>query len=283
MMWGLFPLYWKRLEAVDALQVLAHRIVWAALFTLLLLAIKGGLRGIVAVARDPRRLGMAVAAALLVTTNWGVYIWAVDHGHIVESSLGYYINPLVSVALGALFMREKMDGFTKASMAIATAGVLVATAMLGSPPWISLILALTFGFYGLVKKKAGFDPMTGLAVETLAVAPLALIYLASRHLAGEGAFGGPDLGATIFLAVAGPVTAIPLLTFAFAANRITLQRLGFIQYVSPTMQLVLGLFVYHEGISPALVVVFAAVLFAVLIYALSRREPARAPARTPAR
>lgn len=269
-MWGLFPLYWKRLESVDSFQVLAHRIVWAALFTLALLGFGGGLGGLRALFRDGRRALAAFGAAALITTNWGVYIWAVNHGHIVDSSLGYYINPLVSIALGAIFLRERLDGFTKAAMAIAAAGVLVASLMLGSPPWISLVLALTFGFYGLVKKRAALDPMTGLAAETLAAAPFALLYLGLRHAQGLGVFGGPDGGATLLLALAGPVTAIPLLTFAFAANRITLQRLGFIQYLSPSLQLLLGLLAYGERLRPPLMVAFAAVMFAVLLYAGTR-------------
>ncbi|HUX42804.1 MAG TPA: EamA family transporter RarD [Rectinemataceae bacterium] len=269
-MWGLFPLYWKRLEAIDPFQVLSHRIVWAALFTVFLLAFRGGFSGLLSLLANRKRLAVAFVAALLVTTNWGVYIWAVDNGNIAQSALGYYINPLVSVALGALFLREKLDGFTMAAIGIAAAGVIAATIILGSPPWISLILAFTFGFYGLVKKQAGLDPMTGLAAETLTVTPIALAYLIWRHSAGAGAFGGPDVGANILLVVAGPVTAIPLITFAFAANRITLQRLGFIQYVSPSMQLILGLFVYREELTPALIVAFVAVIGAVLIYAGSR-------------
>lgn len=274
LMWGLFPLYWKRLEAVDSFQVLAHRIIWAALFTIVLLALTSGFGGLRALLRDGKRLLAASAAAALISVNWGTYIWAVDHGHIAESSLGYYINPLVSMALGAIFLREKLDRFTAAAMIIAFAGVVAATFMLGAPPWISLVLAVTFGFYGLVKKRAGLDPMTGLAAETLVAAPFALAFLATQHLAGAGAFGGPDVGATVFLAVAGPVTAIPLLTFAFAANRITLQRLGFIQYVSPTMQLLLGLFVYGEVLSPALMVAFVAVIVAVALYAATRSRGA---------
>ncbi len=269
-MWGLFPLYWKRLEAIDPFQVLSHRIVWAALFTVILLAFRGGFSGLLSLLANRKRLAVAFVAALLVTTNWGVYIWAVDNGHIAQSALGYYINPLVSVALGALFLREKLDRFTMAAIGLAAAGVIAATIILGSPPWISLILAFTFGFYGLVKKQAGLDPMTGLAAETLTVTPIAVAYLLWNHAAGAGAFGGSDVWANVLLVVAGPVTAIPLITFAFAANRITLQRLGFIQYVSPSMQLILGLFVYREELTPALIVAFVAVIGAVLIYAGSR-------------
>ncbi len=278
-MWGLFPLYWKRLEAIDPFQVLSHRVVWAALFTVILLAWSGGLSKLLALLGNWRRLGAAALAAALVTTNWAVYIWAVDQGHIVQSALGYYINPLVSMALGAILLREKLDRFTLVAIGIATAGVIAATLMLGSPPWISLVLAFSFGFYGLVKKRAALEPMTGLAAETLAATPFALAYLVFRHAEGQGAFGGADVGATILLALAGPVTAIPLLTFAFSANRITLQKLGFIQYVSPSLQLLLGLLVYRESLSPALLVAFVAVIAAVLIYALSRGRTEGAAAK----
>lgn len=269
-MWGLFPLYWKRLEAISPLQILCHRIVWAAVFAVLLLAVQGKLPGLFSLLRDRKRAPMALASGLLVTCNWGTYIWAVNSGHVTESSLGYYINPLFSVALGALFFRERMDKWTVAAVAIATVGVVVASVMLGGPPWISLALAATFAFYGAVKKKAGFDPITGLAAETLAVLPLAIVFLALRKAGGVPIFGGPDGLATAMLVFAGVVTGVPLITFAFAANRITLQQIGFIQYVSPTSQLALGLFVYGERLTVPLRVAFATVIAAVLLYAWTR-------------
>jgi chloramphenicol-sensitive protein RarD len=270
LLWGLFPLYWKRLASVDPVEILCHRIVWAALFSFVLLAAQGKLSSLTALLRDKARLRYAIAASLLITANWGIYIWAVNSGHVTESSLGYYINPLVSVALGAIFFRERMDGWTIAAVSIAGAGVLAASLMLGSPPWISLALALSFGFYGLVKKKAGLAPVTSLAAETLIVTPLALGYLVFRHATGQGAFGGSDWVVSLMLALAGAVTAIPLLLFATAANRISLTRMGFVQYVSPTLQLGLGLFAFSEHLSPALVVAFATVIAAVLLYASSR-------------
>jgi chloramphenicol-sensitive protein RarD len=158
---------------------------------------------------------------------------------------------------------------------IAALGVIVASLMIGAPPWISLTLALTFGGYGLIKKKAGLDPMTGLAAETLVIVPFALAFLAARHLAGAGALGGGDGVATLLLVLAGPVTAIPLLTFAYAANRITLQRLGFFQYISPSGQLALGVLAYHEKLSPALYVAFGTVIAAVILYASTRMLASR--------
>jgi chloramphenicol-sensitive protein RarD len=268
--WGLFPLYWKRLVAVDPIEILCHRIVWAALFVLILLAATGRLKSLGALFRNPGRLRFAIMASILITANWGIYIWAINSGHVTESSLGYYINPLVSVALGAIFFRERMDGWTIAAVSVAAVGIAVASIMLGGLPWISLALALTFGFYGLVKKKAGLDPLTSLAAETLIASPFALAYIVYRQASGLGAFGGGDWVVTLMLVLAGAVTAVPLLLFASAANRISLTRMGFIQYVSPTLQLMLGLFVFSERVSRALAVAFLAVIAAVFLYGLSR-------------
>jgi chloramphenicol-sensitive protein RarD len=275
--WGLLPLYWKRLSSVESLQILAHRIVWALVFTLLALAATRRLGSLAALFKDRRRALYAAAASVLITCNWGIYIWAVNSDHVTESSLGYYINPLVSVALGALFFRERMDSWTKWAVGLAAAGVALASVLMGGLPWISLALAFSFGLYGLVKKKAGLDALPGLAAETLIASPFALAFLAFRHASGAGAFGGGDHVATAMLCLAGVVTAIPLLCFATAANRITLQKLGFIQYVSPTLQFALGLFAFGETIGPPMIVAFATVIGAVALYAFTRGRPARRP------
>jgi chloramphenicol-sensitive protein RarD len=269
-MWGLFPLYWKRLSGVESLQILAHRIVWALAFTLVVLVVSRQFKTLVVVFKDRRRLGYALLASILITINWGIYIWAVNSGHVTESSLGYYINPLVSVALGAIFFRDKLDRWTAWAVGIAALGVAVASIMMKSPPWISLALALSFGLYGLVKKKAGYPPLAGLAAETLFSSPFALAFLLYRQGSGLGSFGGSDGIATFMLVLAGAVTAIPLLCFAAAANRITLTRMGFIQYVSPTLQLGLGLFVYGESIKAPMAVAFVTVIGAVALYAFTR-------------
>ena len=271
-LWGLLPVYWKLLSSVEPLQILAHRIVWALLFALLLLTATRKLPELAGLLRDWKRARFALAASLLVTLNWGTYIWAVNSGHVVESSLGYYINPLVSVALGAIFFRERLDKPTIAALCVAAAGVIAATVISGQLPWISLVLAFSFGFYGLVKKKAGLPPLVGLAAETLFVSPLALAFLLARGSAGAGAFasGRPDL--SVLLAFAGVVTALPLLSFAAAANRITLTRLGFIQYLSPSLQLLLGLLAFGESVRLPMVVAFASVLVAVAIYVFPRNR-----------
>lgn len=268
--WGLLPVYWKRLSGVESLQILCHRIVWALAFTLVALAAAGKLSELAALFRSGKRLLFASLAALLITANWGTYIWAVNSGHVTESSLGYYINPLVSVALGSIFFRDTVDKWTVWAMVIAFAGVAAASVLMGSLPWISLVLAVSFGLYGLVKKKAGFPPLVGLAAETLIASPFALVFLISRQASGAGAFGRADTFATVMLVLAGVITALPLLCFAAAANRITLTRMGFIQYVSPTLQLALGLFVYKETVKPPMAVAFVTVIAAVALYALTR-------------
>ncbi len=270
LLWGLFPIYWKRLSGVESLQILSHRILWAAAFTIAALLIGRRLGSLAALFKDRRRALYAASASALITVNWGTYIWAVNSGHVTESSLGYYINPLVSVALGAIFFRERMDRWTVMAVTVAAAGVAVASVMMGSVPWISLVLATSFGFYGLVKKKAGLEPLTGLAAETLFASPFALAFLAWRHAVGAGSFGGPDTVATLMLFLAGVVTAIPLLLFAAAANRITLTRMGFIQYMSPTLQLALGVFAFGERVKPPMIVAFATVIGAVSLYVSTR-------------
>lgn len=273
-MWGLFPLYWKQLGAVDALQILGHRVVWSALFLAGVLALQGRLRDVGRLLAKRRSLGAVVGCALLITLNWGVYIWAVNAGRVTESALGYYITPLFSVALGALFFHEHLDRWTAGALGLATLGVAGASVLLGTLPWVSLALAGSFSIYGALKKRAGLDALSGLAAETLVAAPLALAWLMWTHLQGRGAFLGGTPKVTTLLLVAGPVTALPLLAFAFAATRIPLQRLGFIQYLSPTLQLALGLFLYGETLSRPMALAFGTVVVAVLLYVFSRgRSP----------
>jgi len=213
-----------------------------------------------------------ILSALAVTINWGLYFCAVNSGRVTESALGYYINPLLSVAMGVIFFREKADRWTKIAVSVAAASIIGAAIAYGSVPWESLLLASSFAVYGALKKRLGSEPLLGLTVETLVVAPFALIFLVARHAAGAGSFVNGGALATILLVFSGFVTAIPLLFFAYAANTITLQRIGFIQYVSPTCQLFLGIVVYGEKPTAALIVAFVGVLFAVLLYLLTRKK-----------
>lgn len=279
-LWGLFPLYWKRLSAVPSLQILAHRVAWAFLLTSALAFALGRRREIAAVLRSGRRLAAVIAAGVLVTANWGIYIWAVNLGRIVETSLGYYLNPLVSVALATLVLREKIDRGIMASCAIAAVGIVILTVSYGKLPWVALSLAATFACYGLIKKMAGLDALAGLAMETAPVFPLAVGYLVLEELAGRGAFGHVGTTETAMLVLAGAVTAIPLFLYAEGVKRIPYSRMGFLQYISPTCQLLLGVFVFGESLSGVRLVAFGFVLAALVVFAVTRGgKQARAAAR----
>lgn len=269
-LWGIFPLYWKLLSSVLPLQILAHRILWAAVFCLMLLLARKEMSSLGVALKDPRKRVLVGAAGLLVTVNWGMYIYAVNSGHVLETALGYYINPLLSVALGAMLFREHIDRWTRIAVGIALVGIVAAGILYGQVPWISLMLAITFALYGAVKKGLGLAPITSLALETFSVAPLAFAFLAVMHAQGAGSFGNAGLRVTALLALSGVVTAVPLLLFGVAATSISLQLIGFIQYLTPTSQLLLGLFLYKEKPNAAVVAAFVAVLVAVVIFAVTR-------------
>lgn len=269
-LWGIFPLYWKLLSSVLPLQILAHRILWAAVFCLMLLLARKEMSSLGVALKDPRKRVLVGAAGLLVTVNWGMYIYAVNSGHVLETALGYYINPLLSVALGAMLFREHIDRWTRIAVGIALVGIVAAGILYGQVPWISLMLAITFALYGAVKKGLGLAPITSLALETFSVAPLAFAFLAVMHAQGAGSFGNAGLRVTALLALSGVVTAVPLLLFGAAAISISLQLIGFIQYLTPTSQLLLGLFLYKEKPNAAVVAAFVAVLVAVVIFAVTR-------------
>ena len=270
-LWGVLPLYWKQLTAVDSVQILAHRILWSAVFSVLLLAAGRKLSGLTVVVRSRKRLISAVLAGLLVTVNWGVYIWAVNSSHIIESSLGYYLSPLFVVLTGAIFLKEKIDKGLLISLAIALVGVVVLTFDYGRIPWIALALALSWTLYSLVKKKAALEPLPGFAVETLSVTPLAVAYLLWRHATGQGAFLVAGPGITALLVVAGPVTALPLLAYAAGITRIPLSRIGPLQYVSPTLQLAIGVLVFSEPFGGTQAVAFGFIAIALVVFMLTRR------------
>jgi len=282
-LWGMFPLYWKRLAGVPSLQILAHRIVWAFLLTAVLSALLGRLKLIVQVVRQPRRLLAITLAGFLVTANWGIYIWAVNSGKIVETSLGYYLNPLVSVALGLFVLKERIDAGIITASGIALAGIVILTISYGKLPWIALSLALTFALYGLIKKMVGLDALAGLAMETSPVFPLALAFLLFEQHAGRGAYVSVGLVETIMLTLAGLVTAIPLFLYAEGVKRIPLSKMGFLQYISPTLQLSLGVFVFGERLSGVQGIAFGCIIVALAVFALTRTrktEAGRARART---
>lgn len=264
--WGLFPLYWPLLEPAGALEVLAHRILWSLVFVALLLRIRPRPGWWAALRPHPRRVAYLAAAALIITANWGTYIWAVGHGHVVDTALGYYINPLVTVLVGILVLGERLNRTQWVAMAIAGTGVAILTVEYGAPPWVSFTLALTFTAYALCKKRAATGAMESLAVETTVTAPLAIGYLGWLELTGPAAFGHTGWGKGLLLVGAGVVTAIPLLLFAAAAIRISLTTLGILQYLAPTLQFLLGVVVFHEPMPAPRLAGFAVVWVALVVF-----------------
>ncbi len=244
--WGLAPIYFKAVSSVPPLEVLAHRVVWSAVLLGGVVVVRQGARVLWAEFADLRRLRFYGLTAILLSTNWLIFIWAVQSGRLLEASLGYYINPLVNVLLGVLFLKERLN--RPQLLAVLLAGLAVGFQVLayGRLPWVSLTVAFTFGFYGLLRKKAGFDPLRGLLVETLVMLPLALGYMAFLWQQGSGSFGQQGLLIDGLLISSGVVTSVPLILFLEGANRIRLSTLGVMQYVAPTLQFLLAVAAYGE-------------------------------------
>jgi chloramphenicol-sensitive protein RarD len=279
--WGLLPVFWKALQHVPTFEILAHRIVWGVLVGLGLLAVRHQWVWLGRAIRSPRTLLVFATSALLLSANWFVYIWAVNQGLIVETSLGYFINPLVNVLLGVLFLKERLRSAQVVAVTVALAGVLVLALLYGSFPWVALSLALSFGAYGLLRKTASLGALEGFSLETLLLAAPALGFLVYREAMGGGAFGHTGLLTSVLLVAAGAVTAVPLLLFAAGARRISMTTLGVLQYIAPTLQFLLGVLVYGEPLSPQRLAGFALIWLALAIYTLdglARLRAAGAPA-----
>lgn len=246
LVWGFFPVYFKFLVAVPALQIVAHRIAWSVLFLGLLIAVMGRWRDLLVALKDRRSLLILMTTAVLIATNWLVFILAVGHAQIIQSSLGYFITPFVSVLLGVMFLHERLRRLQLFSLFLAAGGVLLLTIQYGQLPWAALTLALTFGSYGLLRKIVAVDALTGLTVETLMLAPVAAGYLFFVATEGTGVFPAAGVQINSLLMFAGIITAIPLLLFASAARRLKLATIGFLQYLTPTLHFLLAVVVYGE-------------------------------------
>ena len=261
--WGLVPLFWRLVERAGEVEILAHRVVWSLAFLVVVLALTTGFRWVRTL--PLRTLLQLGAAGVLVTVNWGVFIYAVTHDHVVDSALGYYINPLVSVALGVLVLHERLRPRQKWAVGLGAVAVLVMSVEYGQPPWIALILAGTFGVYGLVKKQIGVDGVQSLAVETALLMPLALAYLVVLAGRGDGAFLTEGAGFALLLAAGGVVTALPLMLFGIAAIRVPLSTIGLMQYIAPTMHFIIGVGVYGEDMPPGRIAGFVIVWIALVL------------------
>lgn len=264
--WGMFPMYFKAMHAVPPMQVLMHRIVWSLAFLVLVLAAKRHWAWLGKALREPKVLGGFIGSALLLSVNWLVYIWAVNQGRVVDASLGYFITPLLNVVLGFVILGERLRPWQWCAVGLAACGVAWLTWHSGSLPWIGLALAATFGTYGLLRKIAPLGALEGLALETLVMFPLALVYLGWQTMEGSNAFLNESAATKWLLISAGPVTAIPLLLFAAGARRIPLSLLGLMQYIAPSLQLLLGVALYHEPFGGARLTGFALIWIGLAVY-----------------
>jgi len=275
--WGLLPLYWKGIDAVPAGQLIGHRIVWSFLTLAAVISLLNQWSALRAAISRPGVVRMYGLAAVLITINWFIYVWAVNHGFIVETSLGYFINPLVSVVFGVLVFGEEFRQWQWIGVALAGGGVLYLTFAYGALPWIAIVLALSFGSYGAVKKKAPLGSIHGLTIETAILLVPAIVYVLYAERAGEGAFlrQGPAVDA--LLVSTGVVTTVPLLMFASALQRTPLSTMGVLQYIAPTLQLLLGVLVYREPFSRTQLIGFVIVWAGLIVFGLdewfSRRVP----------
>ena len=264
--WGLFPAYFRLLRTVSPVEVLAHRMIWSLVFLCFVLAFRRQWSWLRPLTRQPRLVvGFAVSAALL-SGNWFLYIWAINSGHVIDASLGYFINPLVNIVLGFLLLQERLRPAQWFAVTIAALGVLWLTWQGHHFPWIAIVLALTFGIYCLMRKVAALGPLEGLSLETLLLFPLAAAYLTWTVFMGNNAFVHADFALRLVVMAAGPITAIPLLLFAAGARSIRLSTLGLLQFIAPTLQLLLGILMFHEPFGGARMWGFVIIWAALALY-----------------
>lgn len=281
LLWGIVPLYWKELTEVDALELIAHRHVWSLVFLLALKRLQGGVAPIAAALRSAGSIARNFTSALLLTINWLVYVWGVHHGHVIECSLGYFLVPLVNVAVGRLVLKELLQPLQWLAIAVAGGGVSLMIVQLDRVPWIALALAGSWGAYSLMRKRSALGSLNGLTVETLLLSPVALGFLGWLHLSGHGALGNVAPVTQVLVLCAGPITAVPLLLFAYGARRIRLSTLGLLQYIAPTVQLALGVWLYHEPFPQARAIGFGFIWVGLALYTADNFRQRRAAAATP--
>lgn len=267
-LWGLFPLYWPHLEPAGAIEILAHRIVWSALTMALLMIALRRTPAVVAVLRNRRALGLLTVAAVVISVNWAVYIYGVNNGRVVEAALGYFINPLVTVLMGVFLLGERLRRLQWTALGIAAFAVVVLTIDYGRPPWVALVLAFSFGTYGLAKKQANVGPVESLTIETLVLAPIAVSYVAWLIFTGSSNFASHGTGHALLFTTTGIVTAIPLMLFGAAAIRVPLVTLGLLQYLAPIIQFALGVLLFHEDMPVGRWIGFGLVWVALVIFTI---------------
>ncbi|MDX1770620.1 MAG: EamA family transporter RarD [Planococcaceae bacterium] len=277
--WGVLPIYWKTLQHVPSAEILTSRVLWACLFTLIIVILMGNLstlrNDLIALWRNKKAFWSLFSASFLITANWFLYIWAVNSSHMVETSLGYYINPLVSVLLGIFFLKEKLTKAQLAAFFIAAIGVLILTVSYGRFPWLAFTLALSFGLYGLMKKTIKLDALRGLTIETMFVLPIAIIFYVYLFINGKAVLFHDTFQTDFLLLLTGAATAIPLLLFTKGAQNIPLYMIGFLQYIAPTCMLILGVILYGESFALIDMISFSFIWFALILFTVSKVLEAR--------
>jgi chloramphenicol-sensitive protein RarD len=265
-LWGLVPLYWTRLGHVNAVELIAHRHLWSLAFMLGIVAFQRGFGPVAATLRTPRTIAVNALGGLLLTGNWLGYVWGVNTGHVIETSLGYFLVPLVNVATGRFVLHEQLRRAQWIAIALAALGVVLLIVQSGRAPWIALVLAGTWGAYSLMRKQSPLPAVTGLTVETLLLSPAAIGFLLWQHHHGAGALGRADAATHLLIMSSGVITAVPLLLFAYGARRIRLSTLGLLQYLAPSVQLVLGVWVFHESFARPRLISFGFIWAALALY-----------------
>ncbi|MBJ2164634.1 EamA family transporter RarD [Acidovorax sp. IB03] len=266
-LWGMFPLFFKQLQAASAIEVVLHRMVWSLVFVLIVLAVLRRWSWLGDVRRSPALLGKFAVSALLLAGNWLSYVWAVNNGHVLDASLGYFILPLINVALGFIFLHERPRKAQWVAFALAASGVLWMAVQSGHVPWLALLIAMTFGFYGLMRKTATLGALEGMSLETMLLAPLAVVALLWAGPSGPGSqWPAHDAHTWLFFLLSGPVTAIPLLLFAAGARRVPLSTMGFLQYITPSILALMGVFLYGETFAGPRAVGFVFIWVALALY-----------------
>lgn len=268
--WGLLPIYWKWLGEINPYQIFGQRVIWSVLFVVIVMGFKGQLGGFLALARQPQEWRRTLGPAFFISVNWIVFLWSVNNGYVVEASLGYYINPLVLAVFGAIYFHERMDRYQIASLVLAGIGVLVKTVAYGRLPWIALTLACSFGTYGLLKKKSPHSSLMGLGLETLVIGVPGLLYILFVETQGMGITGNLPPSFWLRVSTTGAVTAIPLLLYAEGTKRLPLNVVGFLQYIGPTLMLILGVFLFGETFDLASWISFGFIWLGLVLFSYSQ-------------
>ena len=273
LIWGVLPLYWNLLARAEANEILAHRIIWSFVFMVVVLMVTKRWQSFKedcrALWQDKKRGAILLLAAFTISLNWLTYIWAVNHGHVIDTSIGYYINPLMSVLFGIVFFRERISGLKKISLLLAAIGIVLMTYQLGKLPWVAVVLAVSFSVYGALKKQLHLNPFSSITLETLLMVPFAVPYIGILMMSPANHFSlaTPDLA--LYLMGTGVVTAVPLVLFSYGANLLPLNVLGFFQYISPTIGLLLGIFFFHETFGMAQISALGFVWVAIVLFTVA--------------